>query len=358
MLNKVLENQPWLQNKYIEFSFILIPPFACLSLIYLFPNYFISNKDLNDYSWVVLILLIDVAHVYSTLYRTYFSKQMQVQNKTLLYAIPLISFLISVIIYTISSIWFWRIMAYIAVFHFIRQQYGFMRLYSRNENLNKHQILLDKIIIYTATLYPIIYWHFCDNRVFSWFVEGDFVTTHNYFILKSSTVVYFFVLIAFVLNYCYLFFKNRSINIPKLLIIFGTIISWYFGIVYFNGDITFTLLNVVSHGVPYMALIWLVGKKEHNPKNSYFVNKKVFSRFGIILFIAIIFFLAYFEEGLWDALVWNEHKRIFHIFSQPFLNPSHQQLSFIVPLLALPQITHYVIDGFIWKIKSQSIQSR
>jgi len=25
-----------------------------------------------------------------------------------------------------------------------------------------------------------------------------------------------------------------------------------------------------------------------------------------------------------------------------------------VPLLALPQITHYVIDGFIWKIKRES----
>ena len=26
-------------------------------------------------------------------------------------------------------------------------------------------------------------------------------------------------------------------------------------------------------------------------------------------------------------------------------------LSFLVPLLALPQITHYILDGFIWKIR-------
>ena len=31
-------------------------------------------------------------------------------------------------------------------------------------------------------------------------------------------------------------------------------------------------------------------------------------------------------------------------------------LSFIVPLLALPQITHYILDGFIWKIKKEEFR--
>jgi hypothetical protein len=26
--------------------------------------------------------------------------------------------------------------------------------------------------------------------------------------------------------------------------------------------------------------------------------------------------------------------------------------TFVVPLLALPQLTHYVLDGFIWRRKS------
>jgi hypothetical protein len=32
---------------------------------------------------------------------------------------------------------------------------------------------------------------------------------------------------------------------------------------------------------------------------------------------------------------------------------SDTALGIIVPLLALPQITHYIIDGFIWKIKRE-----
>jgi hypothetical protein len=48
--------------------------------------------------------------------------------------------------------------------------------------------------------------------------------------------------------------KTSYFNIPKNLIIIGTLSSWFFGIVYFNNDLVFTLLNVVSHGIPYMAL--------------------------------------------------------------------------------------------------------
>ena len=31
-------------------------------------------------------------------------------------------------------------------------------------------------------------------------------------------------------------------------------------------------------------------------------------------------------------------------------------LAFIVPLLALPQVTHYILDGFIWKIRKDEFK--
>lgn len=353
MFNIKLNKQPWLYSRTIEMVFIILPPFICLSLICLFPNYFVGNKELSDYTWIILILLVDVAHVYSTLYRTYFDKDMLQNSKTILYAIPLISLLISVLVYNMSSLWFWRIMAYLAVFHFIRQQYGFMRLYSRYENKSKFIKRVDKLTIYYATIYPIIFWHFRANRNFNWFIEGDFITTSSETIIYCCTILYYIILCLFITTYAYLLFVKKIFNAPKLLVIIGTIVSWYFGIIYYNGDITFTLLNVVSHGIPYMALVWIYANTKHKkqPQFSTAINKKVFSKYGVVFFILIIFVLAYLEEGLWDGLVWNEHKRIFHLFSQQLIHPSHHLLSFIVPVLALPQITHYVIDGFIWKMK-------
>jgi len=123
----------------------------------------------------------------------------------------------------------------------------------------------------------------------------------------------------------------------------------------------FTLLNVVSHGIPYMAMIWLDGSRQYagpsvEPQPSPRVQpqpgvllKKIFSRYGIVLFLGIIFFLAYFEEGLWDMTVWKEHVSLFSVFHLFGHRLHGNWLTLVVPLLALPQITHYVIDGFIWR---------
>jgi len=63
---------------------------------------------------------------------------------------------------------------------------------------------------------------------------------------------------------------------------------------------------------------------------------------------AIVVF-AYLEEGLWDGLVWREHASIFGIFSVLPTVSRRELLAVLIPLLSLPQATHYVLDGFIWK---------
>ncbi|WET51914.1 hypothetical protein PYS58_18450 [Chryseobacterium indologenes] len=63
---------------------------------------------------------------------------------------------------------------------------------------------------------------------------------------------------------------------------------------------------------------------------------------GIFLFVGIILGLALVEEFLWETLVWNEH------FSLN-LTVSENLLQFLVPLLVVPQLTHYLLDGFIWR---------
>ncbi len=46
---------------------------------------------------------------------------------------PLLGWLAFVALYSLGSMVFWRVLAYLAVFHFIRQQYGFMMIYRRND---------------------------------------------------------------------------------------------------------------------------------------------------------------------------------------------------------------------------------
>lgn len=352
-----MNKQPWIGKPVTDIVFILLPPFFSLLCIMLFPGLFRDNDRLPDTAWVFLILLVDVAHVYSTLYRTYFDPRSFKKQKFILSVIPFIGFVIGVIAYSISSQFFWRLLAYTAVFHFVRQQYGFMRVYSRKENLFPSARVIDKITIYAATIYPILYWHFKGPRNFNWFVNGDFVFMQSAWLLKVATILYFIIVALFAVKEIFLLVKMRYINIPRLAVITGTILSWYFGIVYFNGDMAFTLLNVVSHGIPYMALVWIYGKKNYTQPNrgSQFL-RIVFSRYGLVIFLALIFIFAFVEEGLWDIAVWQEHGQVFGTRHITGISLDETLLTLIVPLLALPQITHYILDGFIWKIKKDDFR--
>jgi hypothetical protein len=48
----------------------------------------------------------------------------------------------------------------------------------------------------------------------------------------------------------------------------------------------------------------------------------------------------------WDRLVWHDRDWLFGASSGQ-LGPI--VLAFVVPLLALPQATHYVLDGMLWR---------
>jgi hypothetical protein len=346
----------WLQSKTFDCIFILAPPFLSVIVALVFSNYFRPMDNIPIWVWVVFVLGIDVSHVYSTLFRTYFNTKEFSENKSLFTILPILVFLVCVILYTIGANVFWRVLAYTAVFHFIRQQYGFMRLYSKNDFTPKIFGIIDTVLIYISTLYPIVYWHVNLPRNFRWFTDGDFINGFPKFFESVFLLIYIFVGSLYILKETRFLLKFRTLNIPKNLIILGTAISWYVGIVLFNGDIIFTITNVVSHGVPYMALVWIYGKKQAaNDKEVLILNKFqyrfFFSNLSFPIFIASLIGFAYIEEGFWAGLVWREHLEVFGSFAQLPVIRAKDTLSWVIPLLTLPQATHYVLDGFIWRLK-------
>jgi hypothetical protein len=350
MLAKV--RQPWIASAKVDGAFILAPAFLSLFIAFLLSESFQQGPDMPDYAWVVLVLLIDVAHVYSTLYRTYFDKEAFQQKRALFTVTPLLVFVGGVLLYSIDSLVFWRVLAYLAVFHFVRQQYGFLRIYSRKERCPACYSQLDTVVIYAATLYPLLHWHLTAPKHFNWFVENDFLYFRSDALLQLSSYGYALLLVMYAGKEAWLLIRYRYLNLPKTGIVTGTAASWYFGIVYFNGDLSFTLLNVVAHGIPYMALVWIYQRKKSSSSATFTSGRffgQVFSSYGLPVFLGSVVLLAYLEEGLWDALVWNDHPQLFTAFH--FLSPLHLDslLVLFVPLLSLPQATHYILDGFIWK---------
>jgi len=73
----------------------------------------------------------------------------------------------------------------------------------------------------------------------------------------------------------------------------------------------------------------------------------------VLSFVGLLILFAYVEEGLWDGFIWKEHASVFSIFSGLPSISNDTILALTVPLLALPQSTHYVLDGFIWRMRKQ-----
>jgi hypothetical protein len=336
--------QPWLSNPLGESVFILAPSLFPVALIFVFQDYFTSN-EVSLFWWVLLVMCIDVGHVYSTLFRLYWDRDTFHRYRNTLVAIPVIAFIAGFGLHYYDSFLFWRVLAYVAVFHFVRQQYGFLRLYSRMEKTSAIQKGIDAVAIYSATVYPLLYWHANATDKLAWFVRGDFIQIDPDMFFPYATWLYVSVILVYLAKEVTLSIRQRMFNVPRNVIVLGTFVSWYVGIVLFQGDLIFTLLNVVAHGVPYMALIWIYGEKRSTVSFS-------FNRYGILIFCGVLLLLAYMEEFFWDVLVWKDHPEIFpSLFSKPD-NPAI--LSFVVAILVLPQVTHYVLDGFIWRFSKDT----
>ncbi|WP_080056949.1 hypothetical protein [Spirosoma aerolatum] len=346
--------QPWIKSPRFDGWFVLAPPFVALLVVLLLPERFRTTDEMPLIGWVVLVMLVDVAHVYSTLFRTY-ADPVRFQKRRLLFlGVPLVCYLVGVALHSLDGLWFWRVLAYLAVYHFVRQQYGFLRIYTRLEMNPAWSVRLDTLVIYAATLYPILWWHLTPDRHFTWFVEGDFVQHEADGVKGLLTGLYGCLLVGYIGKEVWLYRQHGWLNVPRNLLVLGTVVSWYFGIVQFNGDLAFTMLNVVSHGIPYIALIWVSDGKNALPRklpDTSLMKWVLQNRW--VTFLGVLVLLAYLEEGLWDSLIWREHASVFGWF-QGFPAISNKKImALLVPLLALPQMTHYVLDGFIWRGKQK-----
>lgn len=344
--------QPWIYSARVDGPFILAPALVTTLMVLVLAPQLHHLTTLPPWLWGLLVVGIDVAHVYATLYRTY-ADPAELRARPMLYLLtPLLCWLGGVLLYSIDALWFWRGLAYFAVFHFVRQQYGFMMIYARQEQVPAWARRLDKITIYAATLFPLLFWHTHLPRQFDWFIAGDFVAIPLPWLALLDATIYGGLLMAYAAKEIRFSRLQRRFNLPKNLLLLGTALSWGVGIVVFNNDLAFTALNVVAHGIPYIALIWIYCRnraqlaREPQPPLRF-----LFRPLLLPLFVVSLVVLAYGEEGLWDGLVWRDHATLFPFFQQLPRLTDPSTLSWLVPLLALPQSTHYALDAFIWRLR-------
>ena len=162
----------WLFGRGLDLLGLLAPVWLAWIILFCLPN--AESTEVPEWVWVFLVLGVDVGHVWSSLFRSYGSKSEFRQHRTRFIVTPIALLAIALGLLWMSELWFWRIMAYLAVFHFIRQQYGFTALYRIRESKRKDTVSIGKILWVMTT-------------AFNWF--GGIVWFNSDLIFTVSNVV-------------------------------------------------------------------------------------------------------------------------------------------------------------------------
>jgi hypothetical protein len=334
----------WLFSRNIDLSVFLGSAVASLVLLAIGWQMGILNGESPDWTWVSAVLLIDVAHVWSTSFRVYFDKAEFKRRFWLYLLVPVFGYALGVALYSEGALAFWKVLALIAVFHFVRQQYGWVALYRRKlRETSRVTWWIDASAVYLASIYPLAFWMTRLPRNFEWFVQNDFVSIPA--IVETALFpIYVLALLAYFGKSVYQFATTGFLNIGKDIVVLTTAVCWYVGIVVFNSDYAFTVTNVIIHGVPYFALIYVYARMRRETTGS--VYRALSSNW--IVFLATLWALAYVEELFWHRGIWHEREWLFG----GDWEWTRTVQTIVVPLLALPQVTHYVLDGFVWRRKS------
>ncbi len=303
-----------------------------------------GGGSVGPFLWVATVLLVDVAHVWASLYRTYLDPIARKTHARALIAVPLAVAWFGFLLHLESPAAYWTVLAYVAIHHFIRQYEGFVALYARKGGESRRDRNLARAAVWAGTGAPVVWWHANLPREFSWFIEGDLIGPLPRWLGTIALVAGALVIGAFAARRWALARAGRG-NPLLIALVLVPAINWHLGIVWFNDDRVFTITNVFGHGIPYLALVWLAGGRDR-------VRGWLGRSAGPLVAIAyygMLMALAVSEEALWDRLVWHDHPELFGSSDDRVLDHPVFAAA-IVALLAVPQTTHYLLDRWIWRV--------
>src|ERR671913_773577 len=106
----------WLFSPRVDLAVFLGSALVSLALLWVGARAGVLEDESPDWAWVPAVLLVDVAHVYATAFRVYLDTE-ELKRRLWLYAlVPAVALALGVALYSEGEIFFWRTLAYLAVF--------------------------------------------------------------------------------------------------------------------------------------------------------------------------------------------------------------------------------------------------
>lgn len=295
-----------------------------------------ETADLNDAKNFIIFNILflaffDILHALSS-YQQVYKAEKRSEFKSLLYIPGMLFIALFGLFYWIPKIAF-SVVAYLSIFHVLRQQYGWMRFSQAKSGhaLTSTGLKFDKILIYALTGLPLLMLHTgaeLQKEDFGWLMSGDLFFFPNELLYKASLFLFWSILISYIGYQIWTRQKSQKFPVGKLIIFLSTGLAWYGGI-NFNVHGEQAIYIDGLHAAPYLWLVFQVRPTQKTGK-----SWKAW--------------LRYYAPLSLGGLLWA------FLFYQFGFAPSTLTTAFVLGALVTISTSHYIFDAFIWKIKVPS----
>lgn len=351
---KNLKSHAWIHSWYGDtLGFFTIPILSvALAFFHLPPFNGLSRSDLT--SAVYMVLILDWGHIFAQWYRIFLNPAESRKAKfqyTVSYflLIPILALLLT--FFFIHS-YVESLLVYFVIYHFIRQHYGFVRIYSKTDVFKtKTEAFVEGMFIYLSMWTPVIYWHIeFPFEAYYWvihFIKIPFVKD----LFQIALMLYVLSSILFLYFEFRRFTKTKVINIPKLMAIFTAGLAWGSVSFFREAPVLIFFTVVLTHDVSYMVLVWFVGRRDKILSDNQIKWNSIWSVPGSVIYLLGILVVSRLVVGLHAELVFDLNKSYFLIGT--LFNDVTNNSTFLIKLgwaiFFVTQGHHYFIDRYLWK---------
>jgi hypothetical protein len=339
----------WLVSRRFDLGMLALPlAAATASLLTLRDEW---KGALPLWAFLLVIVSFDVTHVWATVYVTYLDREVMKKRRALLVLTPLLAFVVAYRVHSHSATLFWTLLAYVAIYHFVQQQWGFVALYkARAGERRRFDYYLDRWTLWAGALGPVLLWHASPKRQFDWFNAGEsFIARVDPALRPEIAAVMATFGVVWLARQAQLLAAGEPLNAGKSAWMVCSWVSWSVGIGLSDHPLVSAAFLNLFHGPQFLGLVWHRGVQRFRsaPEAIAPMLGAVFTRGRWLVFYALVLALAVAEETLWDGVVWRVYlPRVASLGPQP----EGAALSAWVAALSVPQITHYYLDAWIWRL--------
>jgi hypothetical protein len=345
-------SRSWLGGVGFDLTFIMLGPIFGLFIAYFFNQFNeVGTISAVQAYLIYFITLTDFAHLGAMWFRIHTKGIETRRTIKISWTIALVSMLCLFIVFALNyARYAFMLITYMALYHNIRQNYGFYSFYRKEESKDKDLLKFEKFYVHFALFYPLILWHFDPKSMINHWSHYLVDLSFLYFLKLPLTILLLTFTLLFVRS-SYEKYKVGDLSINKIVFFLSVIIGWYGSILIIKDPLAVFFSIVAVHAISYLMYVW---------KLDQIHIKKVFDKvdFKLLFKRALIFFIfayifSYLGNGF-RVMFTNAENDIEFFWGAEYWNNLASGMNkylfiFCIIIPSACQLSHFIIDGYIWK---------